>query len=74
VITAHGTDLQLAIPPVKIQRNDTLELQQRILATTPTERKRQGINKSTLWYQKKKLAEGKNVKIYGKVMSKMACS
>jgi hypothetical protein len=58
----------------RIQRNDTLELQQRILAITPTERKRRGINKSTLWYQKKKkkLADGKKMKLYHKVLTKLA--
>jgi CRISPR-associated protein Cas1 len=38
---------------------------------THDERKRFGINKSTLWYEKKQLAEGKTVKIYNKVLSKL---
>jgi hypothetical protein len=56
----------------KIQRNDTLEWQQRILAITSTERKTRGINKSTLWYQKKKLADGKKIRLYHKVLTKLA--
>ena len=30
-----------------------------------------GISKSGLWYQKKKLAQGKMIKVYGKVLSKL---
>ena len=64
--------LQLAIPPMTIQRSDLIELQYRILAMTPVERKRLGINTSTFWYQKKKLVEGKSIKVYNKVISKLA--
>jgi hypothetical protein len=56
----------------EIQRNDTLEWQQRILAITSTERKTRGINKSTLWYQKMKLDDGKKIKLYHKVLTKLA--
>jgi hypothetical protein len=57
----------------KIQRNDTLEWQQRILAIAPAERKTRGINKSTLWYQKKKkLADENKIKLYHKVLTKLA--
>jgi len=38
---------------------------------TPDERKRHGINKSTLWYMKKNLNEGKRIKFYGKTLSKI---
>ena len=54
------------VPATAIKRNDNLEIQQHILSMTPTERKILGISKSGLWYQKKKIAEGKPVKIYGK--------
>ena len=33
-----------------------------------------GINKSTLWYQKKKLNEGKKIRIYSKIMDKLCAS
>jgi hypothetical protein len=57
----------------KIQRNDTLEWrQQRILVITPAERKTRGINKSTLWYQKMKVDDGKKIKLYHKVLTKLA--
>jgi hypothetical protein len=42
------------------------------LAITPAERKTRGINKSTLWYQQKKLADGKKIKLYHKVLTKLA--
>ena len=45
---------------MKLNRNDNLELRERILSMTPDERKKLGINKSTLWYIKKNLSEGKN--------------
>lgn len=38
---------------------------------TPDERKRLGINKSTLWYMKKNLREGKRVKFYDKNLLKL---
>ena len=38
---------------------------------TPEERKRLGINKSTLFYMKKNLQEGKSIKIYDKVLTKL---
>ena len=41
------------------------------LFISPEERKRLGINKSTLWYQKKNLIEGKKIKLYTNVLSKI---
>jgi CRISPR-associated protein Cas1 len=38
---------------------------------TPEQRKELGINKSTLWYIQKNLREGKKVKLYDKVKSKI---
>ena len=38
---------------------------------TPQDRKRLGINRSTLWYMQKHIKEGKKVKIYGKVVKKL---
>jgi CRISPR-associated protein Cas1 len=64
-------ELQFVVPAIKIQRNDILEIQRRILTMTPAERKSLGINKSTLWHQKKYLSEAKRIKIYKKVFSKL---
>jgi len=42
-----------------------------ISSMTVEERKRLGINKSTLWYIKKNLSEDKIPKIYEKILLKM---
>jgi len=48
---------------MKLNRNDNVELRNRILNMTPNQRKELGINKSTLWYIKKNLSEGKIQKV-----------
>lgn len=63
-------EIKFNIPLAKILRNDILEVQRCIFIMRPAERKALGISKSGLWYQKKKLAEGKPIKIYGKTLSK----
>jgi CRISPR-associated protein Cas1 len=63
--------MKFDIPVIKLQRNDSLELRQRILAMSLAERKKFGINKSTLWYQKKQLVKGKSIRLYRKVLSKL---
>jgi len=60
------------IPKMKIERNDNLELREKILNMTPDVRKRLGINKSTLWHIKKNLSEGKTPKMYEKILTKMS--
>jgi CRISP-associated protein Cas1 len=62
------------VPILVVKRNDDLEVSQRILLMTPTERKRLGISKSGLWYQKKKLTQGKTIKIYQKSLTKFQTS
>jgi len=59
------------IPKMKLNRNDHLELREKILNMTTEERKRLGINKSTLWYIKRDLSEGKIPKIYEKILLKI---
>jgi CRISPR-associated protein Cas1 len=51
-----------------IQRDDSLILIDKVLKMTPDERKRLGINKSTLWYMKKNIQNGKRIKIYKNVL------
>jgi CRISP-associated protein Cas1 len=63
--------LDFYVPSMTIKRNDDLDIQKRILAMTPEERKKLGISKSGLWYQKKKLAGGKTIKVYGKILNKL---
>ena len=64
-------DFDFIIPKIKLSRNDEIELKERILNMTSEERKRLGINKSTLWYIKKNLSEGKTHKIYEKIHLKI---
>ena len=56
---------------MKVNRNDNLELREKILNMTPEEMKGLGINKSTLWYIRKNLSEGKTPKIYEKIFLKI---
>jgi len=56
---------------MKLNRDDNLELREKILNMTQQERKKLGINKSTLWYIKKNLSEGKTSKIYQKILLKI---
>lgn len=64
--------LDFHAPMHTIKRNDDLNMQRRILAMTPEERKRLGISKSGLWYQKKRIVDGKTGRIYRKILSKLS--
>ena len=63
--------LEFNIPKIKLERNDDIEIKEKILNMTVQQRKECGINKSTLWYMKKNLAGGKRINIYGKVKNKI---
>ncbi len=65
-ILGQAKAIQFEIPIVRIDRNDDLALRSKILSISPEERKKLGINKSTLWYQKKNIKEGKSIKLYYK--------
>jgi CRISPR-associated protein Cas1 len=67
----RNKNLVFDVPALAVKRNDDLEISKRILSMTPDERKRLGISKSGLWYQRKKLTEGKTIKVYDKVLSKL---
>jgi len=64
-------EFDFVIPKMKLSRNDNLELRKKILNMTAEERKSLGINKSTFWYIKKNLSEGKTPKIYEKILTKI---
>ena len=64
-------EFRFIIPKMKLSRNDNAVLREKILKMTPDERKQFGINKSTLWHIKKNLSEGKNPKIYEKILLKI---
>jgi len=64
-------EFDFVIPKIKLNRNDNLELRNKILNMTVEERRRLGINKSTLWYIQKNLSKGKTSKIYEKILLKI---
>jgi CRISPR-associated protein Cas1 len=63
--------LEIKVPPIKINRDDNLELRNKILSMTPEERKKLGINKSTLWYMKRNVSSKDKIKIYDKILAKL---
>lgn len=56
---------------IKIEREDSLDIREKISKMSPEQRKKLRINKSTLWYMKKNLKSGKSIKIYDKTWSKI---
>ncbi len=63
--------IEFVIPHVAINRNDNLMLREKILSLNPEERKRLGINKSTLWYMKNNVKNNTRFKIYNKSLTKI---
>ena len=70
-IVGKKRELDFVIPKMNLNRNDNTELRKKILNMTPEERRQLKINKSTLWYIKKNLAQGKTPKIYEKILTKI---
>ena len=64
-------EFDFIIPKMNLNRNNNLELREKILNMTNEERKQLGINKSTLSHIRKNLSEGKTPKIYEKVLLKI---
>ena len=69
-ISGKSKELNFSIPEIRIERVDNKEIRSRIIAIDPEKRKDLGINKSTLWYQQKKIKEGKEIKVYSKTRGK----
>ena len=63
-LSSKKKEFDFGVPKIKLNRKDYLEFRKKILNMTSDERKRLGINKSTLWHIKKNLFEGKTPKIY----------
>ena len=70
-IIGKSSKLQFNVPEFKIKREDNTDIRSKVLSLTPKDRKKLGINKSTLWYMQKHVREGKRIKVYNKVMSKI---
>jgi len=65
-ITGNSKSLEFSIPDIEIKRNDNSQIRDKIMSIDTEKRKELRINKSTLWYQQKKIKEGKSIKIYNK--------
>ena len=70
-ITGKSSKLQFNVPEFRIKREDNTDIRSKVLSLTPEDRKRLGINKSTLWYMQKHIKEGRRIKVYGKIISKI---
>ena len=70
-IIGKSGKLQFNVPEFVIKREDNTDIRSKVLSLTPQDRKRLGINKSTLWYMQKHVREGKKIKVYDKVMGKI---
>ena len=70
-IMGKSDKLRFAAPEFEIRREDNTDIRNKVLSLTPKDRKRLGINKSTLWYMQKHIKEGKKIKVYRKVMGKI---
>ena len=65
-ISGKAKTLEYKIPDIEILRNDTIDVQNQIMSIDPEKRKTLKIIKSILWYQQKRIKEGKTLKIYNK--------
>ena len=69
-ISEKKKEFEFNIPTIRLNSYVDLELE-KILSMTVEERKRLGINKSTLWYIKNNLKKGKPIGIYDKILLKI---
>jgi len=70
-IIGNSKSREFAIPDIEIKRNDNSQVRNKIMSIDPEKRKELKINKSTLWYQQKKIKERKTIKIYNKTRVKI---
>jgi len=70
-ITGNSKNLEFTIPDIAIKRNDNSQVREMIISIDPEKRKELKINKSTLWYQQKKIKKGKTLKVYNKTKVKI---
>jgi len=70
-VMEHNKHLEFTIPSIAIKSNDNFQIRERIMSIDPEKRKELNINRSTLWYQPKKIKEGKTIKIYNRTKVKI---
>ena len=65
-ISGKAMALDFKTPDIETSRNDTIDVKNKIMSIDTEKRKALKINKSTLWYEQKKIKEGKTIKMYNK--------
>jgi len=70
-ITGNTKQFEFSIPEIEIKRNDNFQVRDKIMSIDPGKRKELKINKSTLWYQQKKIKREKTIKIHNKTRRKI---
>jgi Protein of unknown function DUF48. len=70
-ITENSKNLEFTIPDIEIKRSDNSQVSDKIISIDPEKRKELKINESTLWYQQKKIKEGKTIKVHNKTTVKI---
>ena len=70
-ITENSKSLKFSITYIEIKRNNNFQVRDKIMSIDSEERKELKINKSTIWYQQKKIKEGKTIKVYKKAKVKI---
>jgi CRISPR-associated protein Cas1 len=70
-ISGKSSTLKFNIPKMEMKREDNIDLRAKLLSITPEERRKLGINKSTLWYAQNNIKAGKKIKVYNKIMEKL---
>ena len=70
-VLGKAMEMKFNIPNINIERNDNIEMRNKIVSIDPEKRKELKINKSTLWYQQRKVKEGKTLKVYNKTKVKI---
>ena len=70
-VLGKAMEMKFNIPNINIERNDNIEMRNKIVSIDSEKRKELKINKSTLWYQQRKVKEGKTLKVYNKTKVKI---
>ena len=73
-ISNNTRTIEFKISDITISRNDTIDVQNKIKSIDPEIRKALKINNSTLWYQQKKIKQGKIIKMHNKTKGRMNAS
>ena len=64
-LVGNFNELEFKTPEMIIARVDNKVVRARIMSIDPIKMKELKINKPPLWYQQKKIKEGKEIKVYG---------